>query len=110
MSLANNHLSRWKRRLAEVAWRRTPGRRAWDLLDAKVIRFLIARYERNKLIGIPPAAPPPSAATLPAPQSIWRPRTGHKLRTRLNAIQVANVPSYREFATIRSRRGWKWWR
>lgn len=109
MSFANDHLSRWKQRLNDVAWRRTPGRRAWDLIEAKVFRFLIARYERNRLIPFQPDVPARSTLTLPAPQPIWRPRPSRELRSRLDTIQVGNVASYREFVTKRSHWAWMWW-
>lgn len=96
---------RWKQQLVEFAWRRTPGMRSLDRVHAKVLRYLIGRYQYAPLIDQHPTSK--SAVTLPSTtHPTWHPRTSEQIRPKLKAIHTANEPSYREFATMRK---WQWW-
>ncbi len=88
--------TRWHRELRQFAWRRTPSRRAWDLSQAKVLRYLVNRYRQVPVTYVPkPAATSAATCELVTPQ--WKPRSSRELRTALDGIHRANVGSYAEF-------------
>lgn len=97
MNPSSDLRDRWQHELNRLAWRRTPGCRSWDLVRARVLRYLLARYRYRQLPYVPEPSSAPSIMIHPLPTPRWEPRPSEQLRSTLDSIHWANQSSYAEF-------------